>query len=291
MDTYTSASMYNSDYIYFGGDYGFERALIESYMCQLVGSSLSWNKFVDGCDLEAYNRGDNGRSNWQKRFSHWILKFYMVQFDLCTGSKEVMIPKANTDFDQWAWLSFPRLLTSFVYLWTNHKSIVGPCDDNCSRCVIIDGHQKCRRRICRAKEVHVDTNEFDALRVGCCRTPNRGSHYCSEHQTIHASSVMRETAESKPRKNKHHSGVQYQWRKPRNNEFGATNCRTLKARSEKYINRCSRSFGVITAVTNCKVVLTFSEIFRSETLREIINLLCSTIRGQFFPYIRTIPLF
>ncbi|CAF4718727.1 unnamed protein product, partial [Rotaria magnacalcarata] len=64
----------------------------------------------------------------------------------------------------------------------------------------------------------------------------------------------------------------------RQHGFGATNCRTIKQRSESYIKRCSRSFGVLAGVTNCKIVITFSEIFRSETLREIISLLCSTIR-------------
>ncbi|CAF3306031.1 unnamed protein product [Rotaria socialis] len=62
--------------------------------------------------------------------------------------------------------------------------------------------------------------------------------------------------------------------------FGATNCRTIKQCSESYIKRCNRSFGILAGVTNCKIVITFSEIFRSETLREIISLLCSTIRAS-----------
>lgn len=37
--------------------------------------------------------------------------------------------------------------------------------------------------------------------------------------------------------------------------------------------RCSRSFGIL--------AMMFSEIFRSETLHEIISLLCSTIRGKY----------
>lgn len=285
LDTFTSVSLYKSDYVYFGGDYGFQRKLIETYICQLVGSSLSSNKFIDGCILEAFNRGDDQRSNWQKHFSYWILKYYLVQFDFCIGSQEVIIPKASDHFDQWAWLSFPRLLTGFVYLWTNHKTIIGPCDDNCSRCVVIDGHQKCRRRVCRAKEVHVDTNEFDALKIGCWRTPIRKSYFCSEHQPNQPVTEKTGVQLPKPLKKNRQNSLKYPIKRKRTREFGATNCRTFKGRSEKYVNRCSRSFGIIAAVTNCKIVLTFSEIFRSETLREIINLLCSTVEGELFAYI------
>ena len=279
LDTFTSHSLYNTNYVYFGGDHGFARGLIESYMCQLVGSSLSWNKYVDGCNLEAFNRGGPEQSNWQNHFSHWILKYYLVQFDLCIGSKEVVIPKANEDFDRWAWELFPRLLTSFVYLWTNHKSLIGPCNNQCTRCVVIDGHQKCRRRVCRAKEIEVHTSEFDSIKVGCCRTPIRGSHHCKEHTITQECTDSQKPGASERQRQTKKNGLRHEPRKRGSEQFGATNCRTLKEQSEKYINRCSRSFGVIAAVSNCKIVLTFSEIFRSETLREIIHVLCSTVRG------------
>lgn len=62
--------------------------------------------------------------------------------------------------------------------------------------------------------------------------------------------------------------------------FNATGCRTSKARADSYIRKCARSFGVIAAVTNCGIVTTFGEIFRTETLKEILQLLTNSIKGM-----------
>ena len=281
IDTYTSTSLYNSDFVYMGGEFAFQRSLIETYMCQLVGSSVSWNKFVDGYNLHLYNKTGEEMPNWQKLFSHWFIKFYVIQFDLSIGTPEVAVPRTNIDFDIWAWGSFPRLVTSFVYLWSNHKTLIGACNEECSRCVIIDGHQKCRRRVCRAKEIYVDTSEFDALKIGCFVTPTRGTKYCAEHQTDPTSKNSFESIEQNCKTNIWQQKRDSQQRKSRTNLISPTSCRTFKQKSEKNINQCSRSFGVLAIVSNCKVVLSFCEIFRSETLREIIHLLCSTTRGIF----------
>ncbi|CAK9189218.1 unnamed protein product [Sphagnum troendelagicum] len=281
-DVFTSTSLNSGEFVYLGGRQVFERALIESYTCQLLGSAHSWEKAVDAWNLEAFNSGIDisKRGNWQKRLSEAVLKYKTVQFDLCVGTPNVVVPKDVTGFDQWAWNEFPRLLSAFVYLWSNHKMLIGSCGTKCSRCVVIDGHQKCRRRICRAKQVQVDTEEFQSLTIGCCRTPLRGSHYCLLHQEQHSSlDTPRTAAEKKKQGERKHLQEKIRLKMGKRDGFGATNCRTRKDRPEDYIRRCSRSFGIIAAVTNCKIIVSFSEIFRSETLREIISLLCSTIRG------------
>ena len=279
-DVWTSISLNAGDFIYLGGKHAFERALIEGYTCQLVGSPNSWNKAVDGWNLEAFNSGDDDkRGNWQLRLSLAFMKYKIIQFDLCVGNELVTVPSTNLMFDQWAWETFPERLVCFIYLWSNHKSLIHPCGSDCSRCVIIDGHQKCRRRICRVKHVTVRTEEFHALKIGCCRTPARGSHYCELHQAEHSpadvpSSSIEPQQRSLPWIRDRRSG-----RKNGDRGLGAANCRTRKSKSEFYVDRYKRSFGVIAGVTNCKIVITFSELFRSETIREVISLLCSTIRG------------
>ncbi|CAF4209866.1 unnamed protein product [Rotaria magnacalcarata] len=62
------------------------------------------------------------------------------------------------------------------------------------------------------------------------------------------------------------------------NLLNATSCRTLKARSDEYTKACTRSFGLIAIVTNCRIITSFSELYRLETLKEIINLFAVTIR-------------
>lgn len=280
-DIWNSVSLNSGNYVYLGGKHAFERALIEGYTCQLVGSPNSWNKVVDGWNLEAFNSGaEEKRTSWQLRLSHAFMKYKTIQFDLCIGSSQVSLPCAVRDFDKWLWETFPQRLTSFVYLWSNHKLLIGPCESNCSQCIIMDGHQKCRRRVCRAKQVEVKTEEFESLKIGCCRTPIRGSHYCEIHQSEHSTADAPSSSRYRRKKTMISWIEQRQkWQKEGNQGLGATNCRTSKSGSESYIKRCSRSFGVIVGVTNCKVIVTFSELFRSETLREIISLLCSTIRG------------
>lgn len=208
-----------------------------------------------------------------------FLKYKLIEFDLCIGSTLISIPSSARDFDQWAWDQYPRLLSSFIYLWSNHRSLIGPCDKNCSQAIIIDGHQKCRRRVCAAKRVDVSTEEFISLTVGCCWTPSFRSKFCNLHQKLEdqTGSAQLSTKESREKRSKL---LKLPFKRYRKNGFGATNCRTMKQRSDGYVQRCSRSFGVLAAVTNCKIVLTFAEIFWSETIREIISLLCSTIRGR-----------
>ncbi|CAF4273337.1 unnamed protein product [Rotaria socialis] len=172
------------------------------------------------------------------------------------------------------------MLSWFIYLWSSHKQIIGPCDEKWSAAVIIDGHKKCRCRVCRYKDVEVKTDEFDKLVIGCCRSPMYRSHYCSLHRdqqlpaetSISASNGYR--TRFKERKSPCKSGS----KKQQNIGFRAISYRTSKARSDAYIHRCSRSFRLIACVTNCCVFVSFGEILRSETLREILHLLFSTIR-------------
>lgn len=279
--TFTSESLQRHDTVFLGGKYAFERALIENYTCQLVSRASSWQKFVDGLNLGAFNTNlTNKKIDWRKRLAMAFLKYKIVEYDLSIGSPTVSIPCSNHEFDLWIWNEYPRFLSSFVYLWSNHKTIIGSCGSRCSQCIIIDGHQKCRRRVCREKNVRISTEEFDSLTIGCCRTPNLGSHFCELHQTSIEKNAEKSMIENEKTNKKQKTIKTKMTRRFRQRGFGATNCRTQKERSSKYIERCSRSFGILAAVTNCKIIITFSEIFRSETLREIISLLCSTIRGK-----------
>ncbi|CAF4783514.1 unnamed protein product, partial [Rotaria sp. Silwood1] len=279
INTFTSKSLQNGDMVYFGGRQVFERTLIENYTCQLLGRASSWQKFVDGFNLGAFNSNlTDTKVEWRKKLAMAFFKYKIIELDLSIGSPVVSIPSTTSEFDEWLWNQFPRLLSSFVYLWSNHRTLIGACAPNCSQCIVIDGHQKCRRRICRAKHVHISTEEFTSLTIGCCRTPLLGSHLFDLHQSLQEKNDS-SSAPSKQRTNKSRRLIQkIVWRKYRPRGFGATNCGTIKEQSEKYIERCSRSFGILAVVTNCKIIVSYAEIFRSETLREIISLLCSTIR-------------
>ncbi|CAF3339696.1 unnamed protein product [Rotaria socialis] len=280
--TITSQSLQHNDTVYLGDQCAFERSLIENYTCQLIIKASSWQKFVDGLNLGAFNSNlTDINAEWRKRLAMAFIKYKVVEFDLFIGSSSVSIPKSAREFDKWIWTEYPRLLSSFIYLWRNHKILIKSCGSDCTQSIIIDGHQKCHRRVCRAKHVQVSTEEFDSLTAGCCRTPCLGSCFCKLHQHLDEDNTLPASLNREAINNKRRTMNKTFMGRYRQRGFGATNCRTIKERSATYIERCNRSFGILAGVTNCKILNTFSEIFRSETLREIISLLCSTIRGEY----------
>ncbi|CAF1522398.1 unnamed protein product, partial [Rotaria magnacalcarata] len=157
---------------------------------------------------------------------------------------------------------------------SSYKDIIGPCDDKCSTAIIIDGHQKCRRRVCKYKDVVAQTDESEKLVIGCCRSSMPQSHYCVLHyDQRQPTEKLSSIAKSYKMHSKRHQLNKRNKKKGFKEGFRATGCQTNKAKSDEYVRRCSHSFGLIACVTNCRVFTSFGEIFRSETLREILHLL------------------
>jgi hypothetical protein len=281
---YSFISLCYGRFVYMGGHYAVARRVINAYSCNVVNNANSWWKTADSLNLEAFNEGlEQVQPLCWKRLAQALYMYKVIQFHLTMGCLSVKIPMALRDFDKWSWENYPKMLSWFIYLWSSHKEIIGPCHDKCSAAVIIDGHQKCRRRVCRYKDVEVQTDEFEKLVIGCCRSPLFNFHYCFLHQHCKLpkkiiSSVLNG---HKIRHRKQKLRYKDSRERGRDQGFGATSCRTNKARSDAYIRRCSRSFGLIACVTNCRVFISFGEIFRSETLREILHLFFSTIRGEY----------
>jgi len=109
---------------------------------------------------------------------HWLL-YQIVRFEFMLGRTQIVnLPvslnrnELNYHFECYSGWWY-HLFTTF---WSRHKSIPNikcrPSD--CSRCIIVDGHQKCRRLVCDFKNV-VDTSieEMTAVEIGCPYTPCR----------------------------------------------------------------------------------------------------------------------
>jgi hypothetical protein len=282
-EIYNRASLYHGAIVYMGGDVAFERSFIEAYAADLVSHSHSWCKTADSMNLRARNLNIvQVRSMSRRTIATNMLKFKLIEFDLCSGKEEVTVRNGLTAFSDWAWVQYPRLLSSFMFLWSHHRTLIRSCHEKCSAAIVVDGHQKCRRRVCLVKSCSVATEEFsEPFMVGCCRTPARNSLYCDVHKgsTAAAESLAIVNRQNKQKRRRKSNGTP-SWRKSTNQGFGATGCRTSKERSTSYVNKCARSFGVIAIVTNCGIVTGFSELLRSETLREIIHLFATSIRGK-----------
>jgi hypothetical protein len=283
--TINAKSLYNGDIVYIGGKHAYERALIEQYTADLITNANSWMKTADSLNRQAFNGEQHQEHIIDRRTLSCMMYIYnIVQLDLFVGAPHVQLPKSLKHFDDWAWRNYPRFLASFIYFWSRHKEILGPCNGSkCSEALVVDGHQKCRRRVCKVKEIQIKTDLFDKMIVGCCRTPVRYSEYCNLHFDERGETA-KSTIETKKRKSVIRSRFR-RLKKGRHHQersFGATGCRTSKARADSYVRKCARSFGVIAAVTNCGIVTTFAEIFRTETLKEILQLLTNSIKGNSF---------
>jgi len=283
---FTSESIQHGSYVYLGGAYACERRIIERYSSDLISTSHSWQKQTDSSNLLAFNTNQYQTVPMNmRRFAQMVYIFKPVEMNFCLGSVTVIIPKEIDQFDLWAWHQYPRLLSTFIYLWSNDKTLIGPCktaNNNCSSCFTIDGHHKARRRICRTKQVDYMSGDFtEPLVIGCWRTPMRHSLYCEIHQNSRYAYEASKGTPTNKRHNTRHRKLKRQrnWRSKKNIFFGATNCNTNKSKPESYINKCSRSFGLLAIVSNCKIIISYAEIFRSETLREIIQLLLNTTRS------------
>lgn len=278
----TTKSLHHGEFVYFGGKYAYERALIEQYTANLITNANSWMKTVDSLNLQAFNGEQHQEHVVDRRILARMMYMYnVVQFDLFLGNPHVELPKSLDDFDDWVWSVYPRYLTAFIFFWSRHKEIIGSCNENkCSKALVVDGHQKSRRRVCKVKDIEIRTDLFDKMLVGCCRTPVRYSEYCNLHfceytktpECIDRRKGVRFPMHSRFRRMK-------KSRQKKERSFGATGCRTSKERSDAYVRKCARSFGVIVAVTNCGIVTNFGEIFRTETLKEILQLLINCIKG------------
>ncbi|CAF4176287.1 unnamed protein product [Rotaria magnacalcarata] len=267
-------SLNNGSFVYIGGKYAYERALIEQYTADLICNANSWMKTVDSLNRQAFNGEQHQEHIMDRRtLARMMFIYNIVQFDLFIGSPCVDLPRSLDQYDDWVWSFYPRLFASFIYFWSRHKEILGLCTGNkCSEALVVDGHQKCRRRVCKAKEIEIKNDLLEKMIVGCCRTPLRYSKYCELHLHKHPETDNNEQRNSRELVISSHIRSWKTRRSQKEKHFGATGCRTSKARGDSYVRKCARSFGVKAAVTNCCIVTTFGEIFRTETLKEILQL-------------------
>ncbi|CAF4224174.1 unnamed protein product, partial [Rotaria magnacalcarata] len=154
----------------------------------------------------------------------------------------------------------------------------------CSHALVVDGNQKLRRRICFDKSNTIATAEISAITVGCDQTPLYGSLYCAIHSRPESTESFNdennESSKQTPRSatsNTLKINEKHLRTKTILIQHESTSCSTLKKMPNEYVDKCLRSFGVIVYVTNCNVVVAFTEIFRSETIKEILNGLVSIV--------------
>ena len=210
-----------------------------------------------------------------------FLAYQLVQFDLFMGEQIVSIPNYFVDLNNYIFCQFPRRYIAYVYFWSNHKTFVGPCSNQCSEVAVMDGHVKSRRRICNYKDVSVSTSEYDKIVKGCRATPVRGSKYCPDH--AFANNDESKTPETSIQSTANGERFSRRTQVKRSTDFEQqTSYKTLKRKVHAYVRKCTRSFGLIAQVFNCRVITAFSEIYRSETIKQILDVIFTANRRRRF---------
>ncbi|CAF1002029.1 unnamed protein product [Brachionus calyciflorus] len=73
------------------------------------------------------------------------------------------------------------LFEKFTKKWSLHSHLDLNKSLNCSKLVDIDGNYKCNRLKCMYSNIFIISEEFSPIRIGCVKTPERGSYFCKDH--------------------------------------------------------------------------------------------------------------
>ena len=277
---FTAQSFDNGEYVFINGHHAYSRDLLLLFESDIVELRASFMGFADALNSFSDRRSTPRVKIDRRHLEESFLAYQLVQFDLFMGQQIVSIPHYVVDLSNYIFCQFPRRYIAFVYFWSNHKSFVGPCSNQCSEAAVMDGYVKSRRRICNYKDVTVSTNEYDRIVKGCHATPVRGSKYCDDHAFANNDESIAPETSIQPTVNGERFSKRTQVR--RSTEYEQqTSCKTLKRKVNAYVRKCTRSFGLIAQVFNCRVIIAFSEIYRSETIKQILDMIFTAIRSEF----------
>ncbi|CAF1524356.1 unnamed protein product [Didymodactylos carnosus] len=79
------------------------------------------------------------------------------------GVHYVQIP-LERDIDLFLWNSLANALESFCDRWSRHL-LNNPCGPQCSKVIVLDGHQKCTRRLCQFEDEYMESTELGRIPV------------------------------------------------------------------------------------------------------------------------------
>jgi hypothetical protein len=179
LDTHTSQrivtvqSIQTIDYIYFSGDLVYSRELLTMFSNNLIHAHTTFQGFAETyistlIDLHSDQIPIYSANAFAKRLEIVWIYYELSRFIFVTSCETfVTFPK-----------SFQPEARSHIFsvFWSHHQMINGiKCKDtSCSRVMLIDGHQKCKRVICQFKNVtNMNHPEMGPVVQGCPYAPKR----------------------------------------------------------------------------------------------------------------------
>jgi hypothetical protein len=149
-----------SDYIHHSGSFVFSKEILVSFSSQLIDNYVTFEGFACAT-IKVYNRLDPGSGNiitadtFARNLESVWLFYELTNFIFMTSkSTEFSFPFAMSEGrtmikgKQSLRAIFIERNINWIYhvftvFWSNHESLFGSCHSgNCSKVLIIDGHQK-----------------------------------------------------------------------------------------------------------------------------------------------------
>ncbi|CAM4812583.1 unnamed protein product [Rotaria magnacalcarata] len=265
----TPESIYDQEYIYFGGKKGYSVKLLTHFTSLFLrlytgfenfqyAFNLSIKKYcVLASDKESVNEIFT-EINRECFSSIWyiyqlcLFTFFMSdthRFEIPTSLSDASIYQFfDKNFDTW--------YKCFVKHWSTHH-LTHPCRakdaeiNGCMLAFVIDGMQKVARPICKNKNKCITTEEFpDFLYIGCGNTPKSKTGLCEtcQQQRILSDNETCLTTNDD-------NGIY---------DDPTTGCNV--SREDRFVDVDKKiSQGIIYTISPCGVIIGFDELYRSES--------------------------
>ncbi|CAF1453482.1 unnamed protein product [Adineta steineri] len=274
---FTYKSFNNSTYLYFGGKYTFDRNIFIQFVADWICQSTTFQGFLKSYNLQHIQKYNDNFELEFILFTRTTLCFALINFMFFMGLPEVVFPKrcSEQQMDMFFELIEPYVHHLMANFWLQHK-VIKSCGTHCSCALIGDGNYNIRRPICVFNQKIVQTPEFNSMNVGCRNSPQYRDIYCEEHKD------MEEEVENNSCTTFYSSeSFHEQYNQLRNGKkmyYDSLSCKTRKSKPGAYISKTFRTLGVVTWTLNCNIIVSSTELVRSESIKEIINGLCQLVR-------------
>ncbi|CAF1411906.1 unnamed protein product [Adineta ricciae] len=301
-ETLITTDSQKADYIHYSGSLVFAKELLIAFSSQLIDNYVTFEGFASATakmlrrlypDLVDIVTIDTLARNLQ---SVWLY-YELTNFIFMTSKlKEISYPYAIAEsrtkvkYNQSSRAIFIERNLNWIYhiftvFWSNHEDIFGSCKcGHCSRVIILDGHQKPRRLVCKYDNVTslVNINELGPLNKGCPYMPQRrqsdkresndgGYYYCDHHRMKYT-----EEQSMNSKFSDEELGNYLSYLKKLDQE--ESQCNVGRNDIEERFETKKRSMGFIASFLNCGIIIGFSDSVNHEGPRKITDHLLTMLK-------------
>ncbi|CAF1169980.1 unnamed protein product [Adineta steineri] len=300
--TLVTAESQQSDFIHFSGSTVFSKEILVSFSSQLIDDYATFEGFASAT-IKVFNRlhpsredditADNLARNLEAVWIYYELTNFLL---MASKSTYIRFPYAMSEGrtrikgQQSLRAIFIERNLNWIYhvfttFWSNHEIVFGTCKcGNCSKVIVIDGHQKPRRIVCRYDNVTsiINATELGPINKGCPYMPRRKNsdnqesdeyayYYCDYHRSKHADELAIETKMSDDELQKY---LKYLKELDRIE----SQCNVGRNDMEERFESKKRSMGFIASFLNCGIITGFSDSVNHEGPRKITDHLLTMLK-------------